>query len=88
MVASACNGGDGDARRAKGILDLRRRITLAGTEYLLLTLWSVSDAVTDQFMELGSRGRLTVLLPQPAELGELRLVKGESGVAALEQPPL
>src|SRR5262249_26259422 len=49
-VLSACQTGAGDARIGEGVLGLRRGFALAGTDYLLFTLWSVNDEATAQFM--------------------------------------
>ena len=49
-VLSACRTGAGDAVTGEGVLGLRRGFTLAGTENLLFSLWSVDDAATSQFM--------------------------------------
>jgi len=50
-VLSACRSGAGDARIGEGVLGLRRGFTMAGTENLAFTLWSVDDEATAQFME-------------------------------------
>jgi CHAT domain-containing protein len=50
-VLSACQTGAGEARIGEGVLGLRRGFTLAGTENLLFTLWSVDDDATAQFMD-------------------------------------
>jgi CHAT domain-containing protein len=51
-VLSACQTGAGEAKSGEGILGLRRGFALAGTRYLLFTLWSVDDEDTERFMQL------------------------------------
>ncbi|MDQ3282188.1 MAG: CHAT domain-containing protein [Acidobacteriota bacterium] len=49
-VLSACKTGVGEARAAEGVLGLRRGFSLAGAENLLMSLWSVDDQATADFM--------------------------------------
>jgi tetratricopeptide (TPR) repeat protein len=51
-VLSACDTGAGDVRAGEGVLGLRRGFALAGTRYLLFSLWSVDDDATAQFMKV------------------------------------
>jgi tetratricopeptide (TPR) repeat protein len=50
VVLSACETGSGEARAGEGVMGLRRGFVQAGTQNLLMTLWSISDEVTVQIM--------------------------------------
>ena len=50
VTLSACDTGSGEARAGEGVMGLRRGFVEAGTQYLLMTLWPISDAVTVQIM--------------------------------------
>jgi CHAT domain-containing protein len=83
-VLSACRSGAGDARIGEGVLGLRRGFTLAGTENLLFTLWSVDDEPTAQFMEafyekLFASGDVSESF-RNTQIDELRLWKRALGV--------
>ena len=82
-VLSACRSGAGEARSGEGILGLRRGFALAGTEYLLFTLWSVDDEATATFMKRFYRQifqhqepALAFVEVQAAEFARLRREKG------------
>ncbi|MBV8516169.1 MAG: CHAT domain-containing protein [Acidobacteria bacterium] len=49
-VLAACDTGAGDVSVGEGILGLRRGFALAGTQYLLFSLWPIDDAATAAFM--------------------------------------
>jgi CHAT domain-containing protein/Tfp pilus assembly protein PilF len=52
VTLSACDTGSGEARDGEGVLGLRRGFVEAGTQNLLLTLWSISDSnSTIEFMK-------------------------------------
>ena len=50
VTLSACDTAKGVARNGEGVMGLRRGFAQAGTENLLMTLWSVSDRTTVQIM--------------------------------------
>ncbi|MCB9296497.1 MAG: CHAT domain-containing protein [Lewinellaceae bacterium] len=50
-VLSACQTGLGDIRGSEGVYGLQRAFKMAGVDYLLLTLWNISDGQqTVEFM--------------------------------------
>jgi len=78
-VLSACDTGAGEVRSGEGILGLRRAFFLAGTRYLLFTLWSVDDEAMSRFMELFYEDLFRIGDPtlafQSAQLAELRRLR-------------
>jgi CHAT domain-containing protein len=50
VALSACETGSGEARAGEGVMGLRRGFVQAGTQNLLMTLWSISDEITVQIM--------------------------------------
>lgn len=51
VVLSACNTGMGTMDDGEGLYGLQRAFRMAGTDYLLMTLWEVPDAQTARFMQ-------------------------------------
>ena len=50
VVLSACQTALGDVRGGEGIFGFQRALKMAGSEYLLCSLWSVPTASTAEFM--------------------------------------
>jgi CHAT domain-containing protein len=84
-VLSACRSGAGEARGGEGILGLRRGFALAGTEYLVFTLWPVNDAATARFMKQFYQRIFQQEEPAlafyRAQIAELRRLRQEQGLS-------
>jgi CHAT domain-containing protein len=50
-VLSACQTGLGDLKEAEGTVGLQRAFLAKGARSVLVSLWSVSDAVTEELMK-------------------------------------
>ena len=85
VVLSACDTGSGEARAGEGVLGLRRGFAEAGTQNLLMTLWTADDAETANLMEAFYREALqsgdapgALARVQRASLDDLRRKSGLS----------
>ena len=59
VILSACETGLGDVQTLEGVYGLQRAFQVAGSRYVMMTLWQISDYQTQLFMDLFYRFWLT-----------------------------
>jgi CHAT domain-containing protein len=57
-VLSGCDTGVGEVKVGEGVFGLRRAFQVAGARTVIMSLWSVEDQVTRQWMRQLYAGRL------------------------------
>jgi CHAT domain-containing protein len=52
LILSACQTGVGEVRGSEGIYNLERGFKLSGVNYIIVSLWKISDQASSRFMKI------------------------------------
>lgn len=77
VVLSACQTAEGEVSQGEGVYGLRRALTVAGAEALVMSLWSVDDEATSYLMR-GYYRRLREGMGRSAALRDVQRVLANS----------
>jgi len=72
-VLSACDSGTGTVRAGEGVFGLRRAFQIAGVETVIMSLWSVKDEPTRQWMNSLYQARLELGMSTSEAVGKAYL---------------
>lgn len=79
VVLSACQTAEGEVSQGEGVYGLRRALTVAGAEALVMSLWSVDDEATSYLMR-GYYRRIKEGMGRSAALRDVQLVLARRAV--------